>query len=1265
MDGGTAQLRVGLLGEFTATHGDRPLDLGGPRQRAVLALLLLARGEVVPADRLAEQLWGDRAPADTAGALQAYVSHLRRRLQPGSAARDRSRVIVSEGRGYAVRLPDDAVDAWRFERLLHRAVAEPEPARAAEMLDEALGLWRGPALTGYADEPWAEAEIARLSELRAVARERLFAARLELGEAALLVPDLEAMVNEEPLREERWRLLVLALYRAQRQADALGALRRARDRLAEELGVDPGPALRDLERQVRAQSPALTAGRRPGGARPPVAATAPRSASAPGAGSAARPGPSVPGPPAPGPPAPGPSAPGRSGPPPAGIAPAARPAAAAGPPPDYLHDRERELAAVRSALDDLLAGQPRLLLVEGPPGIGKTRLLAEARRLAADRGVRVLSARGSQLEKAFGFGSVRQLFEPELAAPDRREHLLGGAAAGARGVFDLAGDSTEGSFAALHGLYWLTVNLTAAGPVLLAVDDLQWCDGASLRFLAYLVRRLEAVPVLVVGTVRTGEPHEDEELLTELALEPAAVVVQPGPLSPEAITTIVGRRLGEPVSPLFAAACDRTTGGNPLLLRQLLRALEADGVHPDAAHADTVVAVGSRAVSSMVLVRLRRLGGDVLAVVRPAAVLGDGASLPAVAALAGLSERDTAAALAVLARAEILRDEQPLAFVHPLVREAVYRDLPAPERSLRHEQAARVLQAAGASDEQVAAHLMLAPRRGDDRAVGALRRAARTAADRGATDSAVTYLRRALEELPDDAQRCEVLGELGLLEALLDGSASAEHLAQAYVLERDPRRRARLAVATARTHVFASPPGIATAFARQAAADLPEELTDHRQALLALEMTSGYMHALDPAGWRRALPEPEGDGYGAQMLAAALAFDTTVAGVDRPRAVQLARFALEGDRLWKVDNGLFWVVAAIIRTLADDDLGDFWSRARAEAYARGSLFAAMSTNLWQGFWHWRRGDLDEADSCLGTALEQDRMWGGAGAGTPYAQALRIGCHLDRGDLPAARRVADAALARQAFGDGARLVGHAIARLLAVEGRPAEALAALDAVPTPVPVPNPVWNPWRPTAALALRGLGRTDEAVALMEDEVRLQRRWGAPSHLGGALRLLGELRGRDGLPELREAVALLAPTSAAVDLARARCSLGSRADVPHDEAVPLLVAAIDEAHARGAVAVRERARAALGARGCPDDEHRGTVRRPSVTERRILDLTAAGFDVRQVAQQLLLTPGTVRAAVETWAGVDPGRSGTTDRTAVGGIGLKSLASPPTDRVPT
>ena len=189
-------------------------------------------------------------------------------------------MIVSEGSGYAVRLPRDAVDAWRFEALLQQAGGAADPDQAVALLDEALSLWRGPALCDYADEQWAEAEVARLADLRDVAREQRLAARLARGEAALLVPELEALVAESSLREERWRLLALALYRSHRQADALDALRRARTMLADELGVDPGPALRALEAEVLAQSPTLDAPARP--TPPPVPSPAAQPVRLPG-----------------------------------------------------------------------------------------------------------------------------------------------------------------------------------------------------------------------------------------------------------------------------------------------------------------------------------------------------------------------------------------------------------------------------------------------------------------------------------------------------------------------------------------------------------------------------------------------------------------------------------------------------------------------------------------------------------------------------------------------------------------------------------------------------------------------------------------------------------------------------------------------------------------------------------------------------------------------------------------------------------------------
>ncbi|GAA3453019.1 BTAD domain-containing putative transcriptional regulator [Dactylosporangium matsuzakiense] len=246
-------LRIGVLGGVSAERHGTPVDLGGRRQRAVLALLVLGRGSVLSADRLIGVLWPDEPPPKPQPVLQAYVSHLRRILQPDLPARARTGLIVSRPAGYALQLPPDAVDAWRFERAVTDAAAAldgGDAGRARALAEEALGWWGGEPYADYPDAPWAQAERVRLLELHGVARETRMAARLGLEPPAGLVAELAELAEEAPLRERRWRMLALALYRADRQAEALAALRQARDTLRDEFGLDPGPALRKLEADI-------------------------------------------------------------------------------------------------------------------------------------------------------------------------------------------------------------------------------------------------------------------------------------------------------------------------------------------------------------------------------------------------------------------------------------------------------------------------------------------------------------------------------------------------------------------------------------------------------------------------------------------------------------------------------------------------------------------------------------------------------------------------------------------------------------------------------------------------------------------------------------------------------------------------------------------------------------------------------------------------------------------------------------------------------
>ena len=1181
------RLRLRVFGELTATRDGAAFDLGGRRQRAVLAALIILRDQFVPLDRLVACVWGESAPHNPAGDIQAYVSHLRRRLEPEAGARHRDGVIASTGAGYILRMEPDGVDAWLLERAVDEAADLP-PADAARTLDGALQLWRGPPYAEYVTEPWVEAEIVRLTELHSVARERLLAARLALKDAASLVGELEALVADDPLREERWRLLVLALYRAQRQADAFAALRRARATLADELGVDPGPALRHLEAEVLAQSPTLD--------RPTTA--------------------------------PAPELPDRS------------------PAPDHatpvdLVDRATEMSVLRCAVDKVTAGDSACVLIEGPAGIGKTRLLAEASRTAATAGLRVLTARGSSLEQSFGFGVVRQLFERSMSEAGQRDLLLGGAASGAAAVFDDVGDVVpvqHGSFAVLHALYWLAVNASSQSPTAICVDDVQWCDTASLRFLAYLVKRLDGLPLLVLCTHRSDEHQPDDALLAELALDPSVTVLRPAPLSVQAAGMLVRERLGEGAE-AFVAACHRMTSGNPLLLRQVLRALEDQEVRPDVSHVDTVRAVGSRAVSALVTMRLRRMPDAVTAAARGVAVLGEAADLPIVAALMQLPEDQVAGALDALSLSEILTHEHRPAFVHPLIREAVYDDMPAAERALYHERAARLLGEQGATDEHVAAHLMTAPRRGDGHTVEVLRAAARTATSRGAPDAVVPMLRRALEEPPASAQRAAVLSELGMAEILVDGPAGVAHLSEAYALLDDQRERARLAMVIARTQVFVSPPGVATEFAAAAAAALPAGLDDERLGLLALRRVTGFMHGL-PEAMYRAGPEPEvsGDGDGARMLAALLGYERMRDAVDRDRAIELCRFALSGDRLLAVDYGLLWIVAAAVLLLADEDLGDFWDRAMARAHANGGLFTALSVNLWRGYMQWRYGHLDDALQSFEDATEQQRMWGISDATATYAAAFTMGVMVDQGDLASAEACLDAARGLSWVGEGGRLLHEAAARLFLELDRPAAALDELSSPASGPAVANPAWAPWRGLKARALAALGRVDEAALLLDEELAILRRWGAPSALGSSLRVRGELRGTDGTADLRQAVELLAGSRSRLETARARLSLGRSSQVDDAEALPMLESALEAARACGARSVVRDVIAALLHRGLEVDTDAAPAALTS-RQRRVTALAAAGMEVSEIAQRLFLGPGTVRAVLESTVEVETGSS--------------------------
>jgi DNA-binding NarL/FixJ family response regulator len=902
-----------------------------------------------------------------------------------------------------------------------------------------------------------------------------------------------------------------------------------------------------------------------------------------------------------------------------------------------LLERTLELGLLHGLVERVSSGQPAVTLIEGPAGIGKSRLLLATRERARAAGFRTLTACGSDLERGLPFGAVRQLFDPALVDPEHRERWLSGSAAAAARVFDAAEvdrPAADAGFSVLYGLSWLTANVAADRPLMLAIDDLHWCDRASLRFIAYLVRRLEDLQVLVAATVRDGEPHVDSRTLGAIAEDPATVSIRPRELSQDAVTELVRQRLGPGADRSFVTACRTATGGNPLLLHEVLKTMQTDGVRPDALHSGAIRDIGPRAVSRSVLLRLARLHGDAIAVARAVAVLGDGAGLPATAALSGLDEMRVARATRSLAAAEILRPESPLGFVHPLVRDAVYRDLVPAERALQHEHAARMLIEREAAPELIAAHLLMVPCRSDPWVATLLHDAGLEAMRRADAESAVAYLKRALAEPPAAGRRASLLLDLGTAEALAnEKAASAEHLRAGYEETSDPLLRATTAETLARVLLFTAPASEAAAVARQAADELPVELADVRWRLEALELFSVNLGADVPDAVARleaARGGLRGDGVGARMLAGVAASDWATSGGTAAECCELATAALADGILIAADPAPMGTVTGSVFDLAGlDQALAVWEAASAEAHRSGSMLALAGIYVCQGATWLTRGELAEAETALGRADAAADPWRSAPAEVSYCAAYMAQLLIERGDLAGARD----RLARQPpmppGSDIDALGRHADAELLIAERSWPEALAAADRYRDALRerVVNPAWAPWRSVRARALAGLGRREEAIELLEQELGWARRWGAPGPIARVLRLLGTIERERRLDTLREAVEVAGESSARLEHAKALVALGSalrRGRKPSSAREPLR-RGLELALQCGAPPVADEARAELYAAG-------GRPKRDALTgpdsltpsERRIAELAAEGQGNREIAQALYVTPKTV-----------------------------------------
>ncbi|HEY7077198.1 MAG TPA: AAA family ATPase [Solirubrobacteraceae bacterium] len=891
-----------------------------------------------------------------------------------------------------------------------------------------------------------------------------------------------------------------------------------------------------------------------------------------------------------------------------------------------LIEREAEAAAVAG----VLRAGGGVAVLEGAAGLGKTALLEVACRDARALGYAVAPARGSQLETEFPFGVVRQLFERR---PEREALLAGPAAAAAPLLTGVAPDgaAADTSFAVLHGLYWVAVNLAADGPLLLAVDDVHWADAASQRWLAYLAARVEGLSLALVVALRLGEAAPAPAPVAALR-EAAAVTVRLRRLSAAAVEEIV-RASWPDAGDAVCAAAHAATGGNPFYLHELLTAAAAE---PDARLDPARLLSGDHAeVARRIVARTVGVDPRALRLAQALALLGDGCELRHAAALAELPMNEAERLVDGLARAELLAPDDPPRFLHPVLREAIEASMPAAGRDEAHRTAARVLHADGAPAGRVAAHLAGLRPAGDAWVPARLREAAQAAMASGTPASAAALLGRALAEPPPASQRAAVLREAARAEAAAGSERACMHLEQALALVDNAVTRAEIALEVAEAY--------AALFRWVDAVDVLErglaELGGRAPALAARLEGELVVCGLHDA--RRASRVPpvlerlavRGDA-GGEPLAVAQAMAKLLSGspaADIADPLEAAlRAAGPGVQNWDTRAALLWVLVVAERFEAvEAAVAPLQEEVRRSGSARG-LVAVYST---LGLLRLRLGALPEADAAARVALRvlQD---GDFAPGLGFAATVLADIAVEAGELEEAQALLDLLPAGDwPPGVGTVLIPAARGRLRLAQRRPEEALADFEACLALFG--SPAWSmPTRDTgylharagAAAALVALGRRDRARELADAELADVRVLGAPRALGVALRAAGMARGGE-IELLRESVAALRTSPAALERAHSLAQLGGALRRAGERAAARepLAEALDLAARCGARPLAARVREELAATGArPRRPWRTGVESLTPTELRVARLAAEGRTNREIAHELYVTLKTV-----------------------------------------
>ena len=914
-----------------------------------------------------------------------------------------------------------------------------------------------------------------------------------------------------------------------------------------------------------------------------------------------------------------------------------------------LLEREAEAEALEGALQSALSGRGRLLLVEGKPGEGKTELVELARRQGRELGLDVLSARGSELERGVPFGVVIELFGRPLqkVRPGDRS-VFRGAAELAANLFSPAPTPEEArpevsSHALVQGLYWLMANLAERCPYVVTVDDAQWADVQSLRFLHYLAERLDGLPVATVVALRPEDASERGHPLARLRADPDARILTLQPLSAQATRGLTRNLFFPGADDAFCAAVHAVSGGNPFILREVLQTFDSEALAPTAGSVEQVRAIVPESVVRSARAQLAAIGPEAVRLAQAVAVLGPDAHLYRSARLARLDPEAAVVAADKLIEAGVIQPIEPAGFAHPPVRLAVYTSIPPARRMALHGEAAALLAEQQAEPERQAAHLLCSPASGNTDVVDLLRAAARRALSGGAPESAVRYLRRALAEPPPLPDRSRVLLELGQAAAMSGDPAAVEHLRRAVEDLPDAAARTEALFDVGRTLVSRGRYREAIEALEAALDEVGPPPSELRRRVLAALLQATRQHGdrrradLIDLAWA-ALPESDVDGpephelsLGQRALQGELAIELLLAGRGCEEVHDAAQLAVS-DLDVAVDDGaagLPFHNAVSALTWTDDlDLAEaVLDRAIGHAEDVGRVMGVAVGSFRRAVVCYLRGNVDATVAGAERAIElSQRGWAAYLSAARGILALAL---IEQGELPRA-----ACALTETGGDepgpdeaGRPMFLQARATLHLVEGDPVaaleDAMAAGEVMSGHEHALSPAIVPWRSLAAVAAHQLGDFAEARGLAEEEVEVARDFGSARALGAALRVQGVLTGgAPGVELLREAAAVLADSPARLEYAKALADLGralrrtGRTDAPD-----VLTEALDLADHCGAVVLAAGVRDEL--KGAGVRPRRRTRKSPTAltpSEQRVAELVATGLSNREVAEKLFVS---------------------------------------------